>query len=379
MKRKSLIYCVMFLITSMFYSCNKNSDGIIQDQNLINGNEVLLIPTTATLVDEKSVVQSEDSEVVEAEEFAKLLASAINGKEVRKFIKDEANKKFDGDFDILVSKVLDSKIGQVNFKENVEQSSSFGASKGKEIFEKAIKNPKLNISVPIQIEKWDESKQQLLVAIAVGYIDGETKFVKAFDSKGRLYLIDATKEPDVPVIVVGNNERMDYQEEVTNNEKSTRISGYTETITYIQCPDVSAIEGWLLSAPEIRFDCVVYLRSGNAASQAAKKQYDFSSRAAASNGVFLTQSLFKWYFDNASHGPDYYIQSAEIDDTGATHTITVGVTVGNKDSTSGTASYALTYKNSDDILAGELIHYLNPLYSHIYDSTIDFRVDSYFN
>jgi hypothetical protein len=370
MKTKILILSIILI--TFLASCQKEEANL--SLNLVNGNEELLIPSTATLIDEKSAIQSEDSEVIEAEEFAKILASAVNGKDVRKFLKEEANKKFDGDFDILVSKVLDSKIGRASFKEKVEQSSSFGASKGKEVLEKAIKNPKLNISVPLHIEKWNESKQQLLVAVAVGYIDGETKFVNAYDSKGRLYLLDANTEPNVPVIVVGNNERMNYTEENSANEKSTRVSGYCETITYIKCPDVSAIEGWLLGAPDMRFDCVVYLRSSNSASQAAKKYYNFSSRDAAAAGVYLTQPLFRWYFDSSSHGPDYYIQSAEIDDTGTTHQITVGVTVGDKEKTSGTASYTLTYKNGDEILAGELINYQNSSPSHIYDSTIDFYI-----
>jgi hypothetical protein len=336
---------------------------------------VLLIPTTATLVDEKSTVQSEDPEVVEAEEFAKLLASAINGKDVRKFLKDEANKKFDGDFDILVSKVLDSKIGKVNFKGLVEQSSSLGASKGKEVFEKAIKNPKLNISVPIQIVKWNESKQQLLVAVAVGYVDGETKFVKAFDSKGRTYLIDASIEPNVPVIVVGNNERMDYQEEVTNNEKSTRISGRSERLYFVRCPDVSAIEGWLLGAPELRFSIVVYNNDESASRLAATINIGFSSRNLAWAGKPTNFVFFNWYFDD-EHGPDYYVQSAEIDDTGTAHKITVGVSVGVKDKVTGTASQELTYKNGDEILAGRLINYRDQSPSIVQDDLIMFFIDN---
>jgi len=372
MKRKSLIYCVMFLITSMFYSCNKNSDGIIQDQNLINGNEVLLIPTTATLVDEKSVVQSEDSEVVEAEEFAKLLASAINGKEVRKFIKDEANKKFDGDFDILVSKVLDSKIGQINFKEKVEQNSSFGASKGKEVFEKAIRNPKLNISVPIQIENWNESKQQLLVAVNVGTIDGETKFLKAFDSKGREYLIDANIEPNVPVIVVGNNERMGYQVDA-ENDKSARISGNYEWVTYAECYDLNAIEAWSRGCPEIKFDAIVYM-NGAACNASTNKITEPSSRDAAEAGWNPNLRLFQWNFAS-SMGDAYFVSAIELDDNGIT--IKIPFTVSGKiDSVGFTAGIELTYKEGDDLLPGELISYNANSPNSIWDDRIIYQMTS---
>jgi hypothetical protein len=371
MKTKILFFSIVIVV--FLASCQKDEINQSQDLSMINGEE-LLIPSTATLVDEKSVIQSDEAEVIEAEEFAKLLATSINSKEVRKFLKDEANKKFDGDFDILVSNVLNSNVGKSTFKEKVEGSSSLGLAKGKGVFANAIKNPKLNISVPINIEKWDDTKQQVLVAVAVGIVDGETKNVKAYDSKGRLYMLDAKTEPNVPVIVVGNNERMDNQELVFDNKKSARVSGNAEVLYYLRCPDLNAIESWWRGAPEIRIDIVVYNDDFSAAFLAACWNWDMPSRMMASDGGYLRDfKLFNWYFDE-NHGPDYFLQSWEIDDDGTTQKLTIGVTAGKKDVATGTASYELTYKAEDKRLAGQLIHYSSTVPFTVSDGLIELRI-----
>jgi len=66
--------------------------------------------------------------------------------------------------------------------------------------------------------------------------------------------------------------------------------------------------------------------------------------------------MFDWYFDD-NHGPDYYLQSWEIDDDGTTQKFTVGCSTSKKDGISGTASFELTYKAQDYKLAGQLVHY----------------------
>lgn len=83
------------------------------------------------------------------------------------------------------------------------------------------------------------------------------------------------------------------------------------------------------------------------------------ARQNASNGYTLpsstaVQNLFSWHFDS-NHGPDYYLQSYEIDDSGTTQSLTVGVTAGKKDVITGNALFTLTYKAQDKVLKGELI------------------------
>ncbi len=368
MKKNYKHYALIISLLSVFSCDNDSSD--VQPMTKLSSKEEILIPATASLFDEKSMRVSTPEEIIAAEEFAKLLASSLKDQGVRKFIKDEANKIFDGDFDILVSRVVNSKIGDVTFSEKIKQNSVGGITKGNEVFENAIKNPKLNIAVPILIEKWDTSKQPL-VAVALGVSEKGTEYLKAFDSNGNSYLIDANLEPNVPVIVVGNNERMNYKPEV-NSSTNLRTSGNFERITYLKCPNLSDIESWYFGAPEIRFDGVVYNNDFSAAFQAFSKTQN-PSRSKAKDGYTLNQELFGWYFDE-NHGPDYYLQTWEIDDSGSTYKLTVGVTAGKKDVASGTAAFEISYTAEDKKLPGELIHYTSPSPRTITDSYLEFTL-----
>jgi hypothetical protein len=227
------------------------------------------------------------------------------------------------------------------------------------------------------IDEWDYSKHQLLVAVAIDVKEDETDFLKAYDSKGNSYLLDANVEPDVPVIVVTNNERMDSYQPVKNENGSTnlRTSGKLERVTYIKCPKLKDIESWYFGGPELRFDGVVYNTNFTAAFQAFTKMQN-PTRKSASDGYTLNQGLFNWYFDD-HHGPDYYIQAWEIDDSGTTHKFSVSVTAGSKESTHGSASYELIYRQEDRRLAGELIHHKSSTPKTVSDSYIEYRLSNY--
>jgi hypothetical protein len=352
-------------------SCSDDSPQL-PDSELSVKSEEILIPSTATVFDGSSFRISSEKETSEADEFAKLIATSLKDRDIRKFIKDEANKQFDGDFDILVSKVINAKVGNEDFIDKIVNNSQ--NSLAREIFEVAKKNPKLNISVPVLNETWDDVNQQLLVAVAIGAVENTTEYLKAFDSNGKVYLIDANIEPDVPVIVIGNNERMDYEKETKESNENMRTSGNLERITYIKCPRLGDIESWYLGAPELRFDGVVYSLGSHTAYQAFKKTV-VPSRSNAKDGFTLNQGLFNWYFDT-SHGPDYYIQSWEIDNSGTTYKLTVGVTAGKKDVASGTASFELSYTAQDRQLPGELIHYTSATPKTVSDSYLEFKLEN---
>ena len=358
--------CVFFGATALFLSSCQKNDSFLDSET----QQTLLIPQTAILVSNTASLRIDaSSKSTEAEEFAKLLAVSLKQKEMRNFIKTEANKKFDGDFDILVSKVIEAQIGNEKFGEKLKKNSPNGYAKGKETFDNALKNPKLNIAIPVLIEKWDDTKQQPLVAVAVDADEKQTQQLKAYDSDGRLYLLDAKTEPNVPVIVIANNERMDYKP-IKNTSQNLRISGNSEKITALQCPNLSAIESWYYGGPELRFEGVVYDDTFSSAYLAFSKT-QHPPRDLAVLGFSPNQELFEWHFDN-NHGPDYYIQSWEIDDSGTTAKLTVGVSAGKKDQVTGTASFELSYKAQDKKLAGELIHYTSSTPKTIADSYIWF-------
>jgi hypothetical protein len=364
-----VLICVILLV--LIASCQSDAIENSVSSELLNEVEIL-IPTTAILITEKSAISFEEGEVLDAANYAQLLANAIADKSVRSFIKDESNKKFDGDYNFLVNNTMESKVGAITFKEKISQLNANSMLKSANVIESALQNEKLHVSVPVLIEEWDINKHELLVAVAVGAVDGETKYLNAYDSKGRVYLIDAFIEPDVPVIVIANNERigMDIN---SFDLKSDRVSGNYEHIGYLKTPDLSSIESWYFGGPELRFNCVVYNDNFTAAFQACEK-YVNCSRSSAKDGFDPNQNLFQWYFDD-NHGPDYYIQSFEIDDSGTTQELTVGVTAGKKDVISGTASYKITYKKQDKTCSSELIHYTSIKPNVISDSRLYFKLE----
>jgi hypothetical protein len=366
---KKLIFIIVVL-SVIFASCEK--EAFVTDESIESVS--ILIPSTAKLITEKSIISYTEGEVTDAANYAQLLAKAIADKSVRSFIKDESNKKFDGDYNFLVNKAMDAKVGTSTFKEKISRFNKNNNLKSATIFESVLENDKLHVSVPVLIDEWDVSKHELLVAVAVDVVDGETEYVYAYDSKGRAYMLDANVEPDVPVIVIANNERLGMDFESYSNEKSSRISGRWEKVTYIKCPgDLNIIESWLKGGPEIRFHAVVYTDGATAATMLAGMKQVNLTREEARAGIQINQPLFRWCFDS-NHGPDYYIQSSEIDDAGTTYTLSVGVTVGKKDAVSGSAEFEITFKSLDKTLAGELIHYTSSAPSRIFDSRIDFTI-----
>ena len=365
-----------------FSSCQEDatinetsSDVMDQASSVANlDNEEILVPSTATVVDAKSSSISAKKEIVEVEEFAKRLAASLKEEEMRTFLKDEASKQFDGDYDILVSNVIDTKVGDESFDDKIKGGIENSNARTNNVVDAATKNPKLNISVPVLIEDWDDQKKQPLVAVSMGAVEGETKFIKAYDSNGKEYLLDAETEPDVPVIVVGNNERMgkEYQQGATENTTNAKTFGRMQQVKYIRCPNLKKIESWYFGGPEIRFDGVVYNNNSSSTTQAFKVTRT-PSRDEASDGYTMGQDLFNWYFNDAQ-GPDYYIQSWEIDDAGTTHKLTVGVSAGKEGGVKGSASYELTYRAQDKQLAGRLINHKSPVTETVGDDLIEYKL-----
>lgn len=308
-------------------SCSSDApqqeDNAVEISSLVSETSSILVPSTVKLLDEKSLRYSEDNETAVAEKFAILVAKSLSESDFREFLKDEANKMYDGDYDILVSNVITKKLGSEDFRTKISKQSISKSVSSNEIFLLATQNERLNISVPLHIEKWNTSKQLPLVAVSIGSNETTTTYLKAFDATGRTYLIDAKIEPDVPVIVIGDNERMNYKKNDTT-EKKLRTSGNPERITFIKCPDLNSIEAWHRGGPEIQFDCVVYNNDFSAAFQAASGIRSHVSRNTAENGWIPIssngQELFQWCFEE-NHEPDYFLQVGEMDDAGGTQNL----------------------------------------------------------
>jgi hypothetical protein len=295
----------------------------------------------------------------------------LKSKEVRKIIKSEASKKFDGDFDILVKTFLSINLSNDSFK-NVYNKNREG-----ETIKSLINgNDKLNLSVPVNISMWNEITKEVLVVVANGAIESQTKLLKAYDSNGKTYLIDAIIEPNQPVIVIGNNERVGLgigkSESKGGRVAYSRNTGNAEIIDMIQCPNLSQIESWYFGGPELRFNTVVYSVSNSMAFPPGIV-WSTPSRGQASAGYATYLNMFNWHY-NTSHGQNYHISSFEIDDAGSTKSLTVGV---NGTQTQGvTASYNITYKAQDKVLASRLINYLDSAPTSIGDDRIFYKIEN---
>jgi hypothetical protein len=144
-------------------------------------------------------ISMESSHITESNnkiEIAKILAKAIHDENLRKFIKEESLKKFDGDYDVLFQLVKDKKID--NKTSIYSYLSSF--AKSPDEFKLIIENlPLLAVYVPtfLSSNKWDTSVQIPIIAVR----DKDDRLI-AFNSEGESVELSPKEEPNIPILVV---------------------------------------------------------------------------------------------------------------------------------------------------------------------------------
>jgi len=207
------------------------------------------------------------------EELAKAFALSVKDVEVRRFIKAEVGKKFDGDYEFLYQfarghSFADGESFEVKLGKGY--SKRFGLGDGISRVKELVKLiPRFNIAVPVNFERWDEESYVPLVAYRpVGVDDKLIEKVKAFDWEGKEYWLDAKKAPDFPVIVLGINERVDDNGNVRyfslpnmrtslDDEgggggfggESSGVKTYKLKVVWFRCNNTD-FEGWFGGAPE---------------------------------------------------------------------------------------------------------------------------------
>ena len=67
--------------------------------------------------------------------------------------------------------------------------------------------PLMQISVPFHADIWEEGYIPTVIFLDEEYQENVTKFVKGYNADGSEVWVDAINPPNVPVIVVGFNER----------------------------------------------------------------------------------------------------------------------------------------------------------------------------
>lgn len=266
------------------------------------------------------------SDEVDFDEVAQALAAALTDTELRKFIKLESGKKFDGDYDVLLSKVIDTKVGDKSVENHLNEGAR---KKGKQIDLKKIlvRNELINISVPVNIEDWDVTTYVPLVAVAPE--SDKVAQIKAYSSDGGVVFLDAKKAPNYPVIVINVNERVAMKNgkaEVkkglidapsSNGKKMGTHSGARmasicrQEGDYLKISsvrmDIDAIESWYRGKPDV----VMHVRK--AVNDVTSGQFYFSpERNKDDQWVDCNVFLFNWY----STIPELVFVWIEEDDRG---------------------------------------------------------------
>lgn len=162
------------------------------------------------------------------EEMAKSLAKNLKKHpHLRKHIKDEANKKLDGDYDILYARLRGKefngkKLNKLLYDEVPEtQKHLIGENPADALYDKI---PILQISVPINIEEWNTDNYTPLVAyVPSGISSKELEYIRAFDSKGNLFILHKDKVPSEPLIVISKSERYTIEDVEGNNKKQMAL------------------------------------------------------------------------------------------------------------------------------------------------------------
>lgn len=203
--RKILLSAILL---SSIIACKKDNLSSESNQQQIEQN----------LLDAKSVYKQEFSKA-----FAKALAS---NSELRAFIKNEALKKFDQDYDILYQMVKDEVIGDKKFKDIIAEQYE----KKENLNELDRLYPTLTIFVPklpmnsFSAEKWNTQTEIPQVA----YTLNTTANVPIVNEKGEEYILEAKYTPSFPVVVIKENEVIKVSSGVANSTKASVSNGNKE-------------------------------------------------------------------------------------------------------------------------------------------------------
>ncbi|MFP5470794.1 MAG: hypothetical protein ACLGGV_04295 [Bacteroidia bacterium] len=263
--------CVVAISTMLVWTGCKKQQSLPQET------------ITETLNNKNNSADAEQTAKIQR--FTRALSILVrNDVEVRHMIKSEALKEFDGDYDILFKNVSD-----YTFSDNQTFKDKLSKIESKAFFENLITDiPALNISVPVKIEDWDAETFIPTVAFVSGISKHGNHAITGYEKSGRTINLNSAEEPNVPVIAVTLNERVDkngmVRPEVTDaiangagwvfcpncviiiiggggsgggggggggGTGTIRKDGHSEYLFQINAPDLGKFESWINGKPEI--------------------------------------------------------------------------------------------------------------------------------
>ena len=153
------------------------------------------------------------------DEFAQILARAVVEPEVQEFIKQEALKQFDKDYDVLVHLVKNKPVRDgMSFKEVLMEYDNKG------LLEAVLnQTPLLTIFVPdlskFSPNTWN-TKNATIPLVAVRNVESKEKLVVVYNQEGDIINHPLNVEPDFPILVIKENERL----VVSSTRKQSQVS-----------------------------------------------------------------------------------------------------------------------------------------------------------
>ena len=114
--------------------------------------------------------------------IALALAYSLQDPAMRVFMKTEALKKFDGDYDVLYKRVANTTVDGISFTQRLASGLSGSSSAGRVSATEAVstinqiasQNPLLNFALAAGQEKWNPASETALVAVLPANYDEAT-------------------------------------------------------------------------------------------------------------------------------------------------------------------------------------------------------------
>lgn len=147
---------------------------------------------------------------------------------MKTLIHEEVLKQLDGDYDVLMKDVTKKAVrcedalltkGSDNMITVGDLINLYLPVETKSISSESVldqlkrENPNLQIAVPIHAEEWDPTTYTPVVAFLPEDYNDDVEVIYGYNSKGEYVAIDAINEPDVPVIIISQNERQNNFDE----------------------------------------------------------------------------------------------------------------------------------------------------------------------
>ncbi|MFD2785106.1 hypothetical protein [Hymenobacter rubripertinctus] len=211
--------------------------------------------------------------------LGKAVSASLNNVQIRRFIKQQALLKFDGDYDILYSNIKDKKLENGRtireelayqyLKLSHKEENAANTEESLSTIDKITSDIEhCQFSVPALCEEWDTEKFiPKVVALPIRFDDQKDLIVPMYDKDGKKTDLKIRDEITETLVVIGTCERVDRQGKVIPEYLINQavvagrgVYGDNQYLQRYQIRDLPAIEPGISGGPEMR---VVYVSLAN--------------------------------------------------------------------------------------------------------------------